>query len=1342
MLFLATIPFGVKGQYCIPSHPSGCTSGDDIDSFTLTGGGINHLGTGCSAGAYGDFTALAAQTGNLTVGQTYNFNITHGFSGQFVKIWIDFNNNDSFEDAGELLYSSAAGAGATAGTIAIPLTATPTTTRLRVMTRWNSSPTNSCDPGGGWGETHDYTVNIVVPLPYTINAPANNATGVLPTLSQLQITMNNGTATAGTGFLRIFRVSDNVEVAAINVASATIVGGAVTFPNSTVLECNTQYYVLIDNGAIDNGGSFTGITSNTAWRFTTGAAPTSALVSSYGFQAISGGAGAYVQIVGGNTMTTIQTDDQITTAQPIGFTFFYENVPFTQFRASSNGFISFNPLLSNFFAFNDLASNPVGGQRRPFIAPLWDDLSGAGGTALYQTTGTAPNRVCTIEFRNWRWQYGATAAGISFQVKLYETTNVIEFIYRQQAGALSAPTASIGLGSGTNSVYLSLNNSGTSPTASSTVNTTNISTKPATGQIYRFTPGPVGASIIALSPADNSTGINPTTNLSITYNYPMQVGTGNITIHRVSDNSVVETIDVTSGQVVVNGNVITIDPSVTLPLDTDLYVNMPAGAFQSCNSVPSAAVSGNSTWNFRTLTPDADSQVETPATQVVAGNMNIGSTKNVLNIGIEDVGTTDGLPTVITGVTVNLSGGSILDLTSALTGAQLRLNATNIASTATINAGSIVFTIPAGNLSVADASTATLSVFVTGLNDNTLDGLNFSLDVAAVHGFTTDAFSSGLLANTVGAVSGNLQTFVISTGGGGVQPPGTPLNFTAVAQGTNSILLTWGAAFGATSYNLYATAIPGGVESLIFSGNALTYLHTDLVADGRYTYRLQATNSGGGSSSVYANEYTYPEIPEVTILDNACMNGSGQIRAQGTHVSGKFRWYVSETATMPIMNGSIPYGDAVYTTPALSDATVFYVSAFGQKYESARVPAPITIKPTPNAVLLGESVRLSCESSVVLEAEAVQNAVYNWFLNDRYLTTTNLPSLGATSTGLYRVEVSLNGCTALSNAVQVRTNYKPTALIEEGTTAVFCEMGSLSAREVAGGSYEWLLNDAVVGTERTLSVSASGAYRVRVTQNGCVNESQAIQVTLNTFPENITLQISDNNICEGETALLTASASNANIRYEWVKDGRVFRITSSNTLEVTESGNYSVRLSYLTSATCNKTSASSVNLVNNPTPTARLRQEGTELALRLQAPASSITWFFEGTEQPSFANQERITPTQSGSYKALVTYQSGCSIESNGERYVMITTGEEETPIAGFAIYPNPAREVLFVRLGEAFQNGQAQVQLIDVTGRSLYNQTVGTESFQIPMADLALGSYILQIQVGETLIVRQIVKE
>jgi hypothetical protein len=1310
LLVLATIPLTAKGQ-CINASAWGVANGPYALNVPVNA-------TTCAfAGEYSTFN-------NLVGGNYYQVSSTAGY---FITI------------------TTAANAVVAFGTTPVVFQAPSSGTYRAHLNTNPACGTNSI--------CNTITImHVLPPLPYTINAPANNATGVSPILSQLQITMNSGTATAGTGFLRIFRASDNVEVAAIDVASATIAGGTVTFPNSTVLECNTQYYVLIDNGAINDGGSFTGITSNTAWQFTTGAAPTG-LVSTYGFQAISGGAGAYVQLgAGSNPITAIQADDATSGALPIGFTFFYENVPFTQFRASSNGFVSFNMALTSSFPLDDLSSNPVGGQRRPFVAPFWSDISGVGGTAAYQTTGVAPNRVCTIEFRNWRFSYAASSANISFQVKLYETTNVIEFIYRQETGAVSllgTDGVSIGLGSGTNSVYLSLNNSSASPIASSTVSTTNITTRPATGQIYRFTPGPVGASIIALSPADNSVNVSPFTNLSITYNYPMQVGAGNITIQRVSDNSVVETIDVTSSQVVVNGNVITIYPSAPLPLNTHLYVNMPAGAFQSCNNLPSAAISGNSAWDFHTIPPDTNSQVETPGSQVPAGNMNIGGTKNVLNIGIRDFGTADGVPTVITGVTVNLSGGSISDLTTTLIGAQLRLNGAVIAATATINTGNIVFTIPPGNLSVADGTTGTLSVWVTALNNNALNGQTFSLDVSSVHGFTTDLFSSGLLPNTVGPVSGNLQTFVVpppaNNNGGGLTPPANPSNFVAVAQGTSSILLTWGSSSGASGYILYATEYPGGVEIQIANipSGTTSFLHTNLPADTRFAYRLVAYNGGGLSTSVYTGEHTYPEAPEVTILSNACMNESGVIRAQGTHSSGKYRWYVSEDAVQPILGANgLPYEGSVYTTPSLSDATVFYVSAFGRKYESVRVAAPVTVKPSPVANLLGEPVRFSCENSVVLEAEAVQNATYTWLLDGNVVATTNLPFYEANRSGLYTLLVDLNGCDALSaNRVRVTVNYRPIAEIIGGGNRTFCEVGSLSAREVPGASYEWLLNEAVVGTERTLPVSASGAYKVRVTQNGCVNESEVANITVNTFPQNIAVSISDSDICEGETAMLTTNNAGAGIRYEWLKDGRRFKVTDVNMVEVTEGGNYSVRLFY-NNSTCGKVASSGASLFVNPVPLARLRQEGTELALRLQAPASSITWFFEGVEQPSFANQERITPTQSGSYKARVTYQSGCSIESNGARYVMITTGEEETPIAGFAIYPNPAREVLNVRLGQAFQNGKAQVQLLDVTGRSLYNQTVETEAFQISVADLALGSYVLQIQVGETLIVRQIVKE
>ena len=43
----------------------------------------------------------------------------------------------------------------------------------------------------------------------------------------------------------------------------------------------------------------------------------------------------------------------------------------------------------------------------------------------------APNRVFTAQWQQMGWDYNLSTDVISFQVKLYETTNVIEFIYNR-----------------------------------------------------------------------------------------------------------------------------------------------------------------------------------------------------------------------------------------------------------------------------------------------------------------------------------------------------------------------------------------------------------------------------------------------------------------------------------------------------------------------------------------------------------------------------------------------------------------------------------------------------------------------------------------------------------------------------------------------------------------------------------------------------------------------------------------------------------------------------------------------------------------------------------------------
>lgn len=211
--------------------------------------------------------------------------------------------------------------------------------------------------------------------------------------------------------------------------------------------------------------------------------------NTYNFSAASG---TFTEIVGGTSVSSIQTDDAVSGNLPIGFTFNYCGMDYTELKASSNGVVTFDVGLTYITISN---SETYLSDIQPALLPLWDDISGAAGTATYITTGTAPFRVFTLECKDWRWNYSSSyTPTISFQVKLYESTNVIEFIYRQETGTgntSGSSGATIGIADdNTPPGYLVLDNSTASPTVSSTTFTTTITSRPASDQIYRFTPVP------------------------------------------------------------------------------------------------------------------------------------------------------------------------------------------------------------------------------------------------------------------------------------------------------------------------------------------------------------------------------------------------------------------------------------------------------------------------------------------------------------------------------------------------------------------------------------------------------------------------------------------------------------------------------------------------------------------------------------------------------------------------------------------------------------------------------------------------------------------------------------
>jgi hypothetical protein len=129
----------------------------------------------------------------------------------------------------------------------------------------------------------------------------------------------------------------------------------------------------------------------------------------------------------------LTTDDSISMITMLPFAFDYFGATATHYQVSTNGFLSLqpsamSPLTSSYYS-NDTIPNTA--LPNGVIGPLWDDLdepSGITPSVLIRTIGMAPNRRFVVQWTNWAF-FSGTSARLTFQAKLFESTNVIEFHY-------------------------------------------------------------------------------------------------------------------------------------------------------------------------------------------------------------------------------------------------------------------------------------------------------------------------------------------------------------------------------------------------------------------------------------------------------------------------------------------------------------------------------------------------------------------------------------------------------------------------------------------------------------------------------------------------------------------------------------------------------------------------------------------------------------------------------------------------------------------------------------------------------------------------------------------------
>jgi hypothetical protein len=592
-------------------------------------------------------------------------------------------------------------------------------------------------------------------------------------------------------------------------------------------------------------------------------------------------AGTYTDLgTTGTAIATTSTDDANSAATPIGFTFNFNGTAFTQFVLNTNGFIKLGATAPSAANLYYAAEATIGGD--PFtstnaadvniLAPFNVDLlSGTTGAAEYRvfTSGAAGSQVCTIQWKNVKDKTLTNSTqydNFSFQLKLYEGTNNIEFVYGPTVagttGADAFRIAASGIkGSGSASGQAVMANKTSSAGAWSTTvfisgsyvgSALNYrrSAAPDAGRTFRFAP------TVLLNSDAAVTALYTLGKVSATYGSPVTAQVVVTNTGSTAQTSLPVTLTVSGATTYTNTQTVaTLASGASTTLTFTYPVTATTGTNTVTATVPADGLASNNTQTASQAVSAADQSYIQGTTY--AGGVGLPLAGNILAVRYTTTATS---PTIST-VTPTFVGPAATGVTSTY---QILL----YAATATGQPGTVIYTSPvqtrptiAGNTTATPApvsipGVAVPSTFFVGIRTIGADNIGIGYQTesplrAGTFLFTTDA----------GVTWNDLNTQTISPrialdmtfGAANTCAPVTALAVGSIANTTASVTFT--APAGATGYIVTYTPANGTATTVTPAPTASPVSLTGLTAGTTYTVSV-TNNCGTGTSAPVTATFT------------------------------------------------------------------------------------------------------------------------------------------------------------------------------------------------------------------------------------------------------------------------------------------------------------------------------------------------------------------------------------------------------------------------------------------------------------------------------------------------------
>ncbi|MBL6984875.1 MAG: autotransporter domain-containing protein, partial [Candidatus Thioglobus sp.] len=266
------------------------------------------------------------------------------------------------------------------------------------------------------------------------------------------------------------------------------------------------------------------------------------------------------------------------------------------------------------------------------------------------------------------------------------------------------------------------------------------------------------------SPADGSNNFNASSNITLTFSEAVDAESGNITLKKTSDDSTVETFDVTSDISGSGSTTITINPAVDLDNSTGYYLQIASTAFDDSSSNSYAGISDTTTLNFTTLSGDSTGPTMTitasGASSVANGStsddatltMTFTSNKATSNFAVDDITVSNGTLSSFSATSSTVYTATLTPITEGVT--------------ATVSVKSGMFTDSSNNANTNDAQ----FIWICLLNPGSKIDVNTS--IKSMSGVAIDAVMMSL-----NAVDNRLSWLSVNARSSNLSHQGIRLNF-------------------------------------------------------------------------------------------------------------------------------------------------------------------------------------------------------------------------------------------------------------------------------------------------------------------------------------------------------------------------------------------------------------------------------------------------------------------------------------------------------------------------------------------------------------------------------------